>query len=127
MAKWIPDIVQQEKEAIKRKEQAARGMTNALQNLRDAAAELRTAADAVMEVFNFARQSDLSDAWQMTGTEKRIAFDDKLIGSPTERTDAPNNGNDSNGMDVAEDGNIDGDSNDAQPVPADGQQQERNW
>lgn len=103
MAKWIPDIVQQEKEAIKRKEQAARRMTDALRNLREAAAELRAAAGAVMEVFSFARQSDLADAWRMTGTEKRIAFDDKLIGKPVERLDAPDN--DANAAGGIDDGN----------------------
>lgn len=82
MAKWVPSIMQKEKDAIWKKEQATKSMTDALHAFRESAVELRSAGKAVMEIFGFIRRNDLSDTRQLAEIEKRIVFKNESTKPP---------------------------------------------
>ncbi|MCI1211162.1 hypothetical protein [Bifidobacterium tibiigranuli] len=84
---FIPGFLQDEKEALKRKERTAREFSRAIEDFRTAAGRLREVSADIPKVFGI-NQQETAKLWTLTATEKRIAFDQsgKLVPAPEQTT-----------------------------------------
>jgi hypothetical protein len=84
---FIPDFLQDEKDALKRKERTAREFSRAIEDFRTAAGRLREVSSDIPKVFGITQQ-ETAKLWTLTATEKRIAFDQsgKLVPAPEQTT-----------------------------------------